>query len=71
MGDTGTGTSSLIRQRLEQIDDGEEAAIVSDTALELTPQFYGPERRRSRPWQPGLHALDNPWAGVIRCLFTC
>jgi hypothetical protein len=40
MGDNGTGKSSLIRQRLCEIEDRGETAVVLDQALEFTSQFY-------------------------------
>jgi len=42
MGDSGSGKSSLIRQVLVQIRKRGECAIVYDSALEFTPQFYDP-----------------------------
>ena len=44
MGDSGTGKSALLRQVLMQIAERGETAIVYDSALEYTPQFYQPAR---------------------------
>jgi hypothetical protein len=44
MGDTGMGKSLLIRQILLQVAARNETAIVYDPALEVTPEFYSPER---------------------------
>jgi len=44
MGDTGMGKSALLRQILLQVAARNETAIVYDSALEYTPEFYNPER---------------------------
>ena len=44
MGDSGSGKSSLIRQVLAQTAERGETAVVYDTALAYTGQFYSPER---------------------------
>lgn len=62
MGDSGTGKSALIRQTLLRVEERGETAIVYDTALEYTPQFFNPLRgdivlnaldARMPYWTPG------------------
>jgi type IV secretory pathway TraG/TraD family ATPase VirD4 len=44
MGDTATGKTQLIIQKLLQIEERNESAIVHDPEREYTPRFYKPER---------------------------
>jgi type IV secretory pathway TraG/TraD family ATPase VirD4 len=44
MGDSGAGKSVLLRRMLAEIAERGETAIVYDSALAYTPQFYRPER---------------------------
>jgi type IV secretory pathway TraG/TraD family ATPase VirD4 len=44
MGDSGVGKSMVIRHLLYQIQARGESAIIHDSALEFTPEFYDPAR---------------------------
>ena len=44
MGDTGAGKSVLQRRILTQVAERGETAIVYDSALEYTPQFFNADR---------------------------